>query len=204
MYGINYTVIRNVATYKPLHPIPAKEAFILYQGAVNEGRCFETLLPAMADIELPLFIYGEGNFLQQAKKLVDEFKLHDKVFFKGKVAPPALEQITSSAYIGINLVEDTGLNQYYSLANKFFDYIHHSLPQVSMDFPEYRKINEQFEVAVLIKDMNVNNVSGALNELLNNETLYRRLQHNCLLAREEYRWQKEEITLYNFYKKLLG
>ena len=204
LYGVHYEVIRNIPMLEDLKILPKKEKIILYQGSVNEARGFEYLIPAMKFVNAQLHIYGGGNFLEQTKELIKNNGVNDKVFLKGKVVPSALKEITSLAYIGINLVENTGLNQYYSLANKFFDYIHHSLPQVSMDFPEYRKINEQFEVAVLIKDMNVNNVSGALNELLNNETLYRRLQHNCLLAREEYRWQKEEITLYNFYKKLLG
>ena len=204
LYGVQYEVIRNMPMLEDLE-IPAKEEkILLYQGAVNEARGFEYLIPAMKVVPAPLHIYGDGNFLDQALKLVEVNGVADKVFFKGKLAPPVLEEITSHAYIGINLVENTGLNQYYSLANKFFDYIHHALPQVTMDFPEYRKINEHFEVAILINDMTVKNVADALNELLNNQALYDRLQQNCLAAREEYCWQKEEIKLNTFYKKLLG
>ena len=45
MYGINYDIIRNIALLRPLLHQIKKERFILYQGAVNEGRSFETLIP---------------------------------------------------------------------------------------------------------------------------------------------------------------
>ena len=45
------------------------------------------------------------------------------------------------------VAENTGLNQYLALPNKFFDYMHAGLPQIAMNYPEYQKINSQFEVA---------------------------------------------------------
>lgn len=204
LYGVQYGVIRNIPMLEDLEILPKTEKIILYQGSVNEARGFEYLIPAMKSVNAQLHIYGDGNFLEQTKELVKNNGVADKVFLKGKVVPSALKEITSRAYIGINLVENTGLNQYYSLANKFFDYIHHGLPQVTMDFPEYRKINNEFEVAILIDPLTVNQSAQAINELLNNETVYNTLQQNCLKAREEYTWQKEETKLYDFYKSLLG
>ncbi len=204
LYGVEYEVIRNIPMLEDLEILPKNEKIILYQGSVNEARGFEYIIPAMKTVNAQLYIYGGGNFLEQTKELIKNNGVADKVFLKGKVVPSTLKEITSKAYIGINLVENTGLNQYYSLANKFFDYIHHGLPQITMDFPEYRKINEKFEVAILIKHLTVKQTSDAINELLNKDNLYNALQQNCLKAREEYTWQKEEIKLYDFYKSLLG
>lgn len=50
MYGAKYEVIRNIALLRELAMPIAKEKFILYQGAVNEGRSFETLIPAMSTL----------------------------------------------------------------------------------------------------------------------------------------------------------
>ena len=107
-----------------------------------------------------LEIYGDGNFLEQAKSLVQENHLTEKVVFKGKLLPGALDEATASSYIGINLVENTGLNQYFSLANKFFDYIQHAVPQVTMDFPEYRKLNEEYDVAILIDSLDPETIAA--------------------------------------------
>ena len=142
-------------------------------------------------------------FLSEAKKLVAENNLENKIIFKGKFLPCDLDTITPQAYIGINLVEPFGQNQLLSLANKFFDYMHHAVPQVTMDFTEYRKINEEYEVAILIENLSIAPVLNSLNFLLNDKDVYLRLQENCLKAREVFNWQNEEKKLIGFYEGLI-
>ena len=141
--------------------------------------------------------------MKQAKTLVVQNKLENKIVFKGKVAPEQLRTITLNATIGITLFEPEGLSNYYSLANRFFDYMHAAIPQLCVDYPAYREINEQFEVAVLISDLSAENISRQLNRLLGDTDLYTRLQQNCLQAREIFNWQKEEEKLIRFYKTIL-
>jgi glycosyltransferase involved in cell wall biosynthesis len=183
-------------------PADKEEKFILYQGAVNEGRCFETLIPAMKAVNCKLVICGNGNFMAQAKLLAEQHKLEGKVIFKGAVEPSALRLITAQAYIGINLVENNGLSNYLSLANKFFDYIHAGIPQLCVDYPAYAEINDRFRVAMLTNDTSPGNLALLLNNLLNNEVLYEELKTNCLKAREYYSWQNEQKELIQFYRKL--
>ncbi|MEO6232359.1 MAG: glycosyltransferase [Ferruginibacter sp.] len=202
MYGVNYQVIRNIALLRPLVKIDKIEKFILYQGAVNEGRSFETLIPAMKEVTAKLIICGDGNFMEQAKQLVIENDVAEKVIFKGKIAPDELRTLTRQAYIGITLFEDKGLSNYYSLANRFFDYIHAGIPQLCVDYPVYRQINEALPVALLIKDLAPKNIAIQLNNLLKNEVLYNELQQNCLQARNNYNWQKEEKLLISSYNNL--
>jgi len=204
MYGVRYAVVRNVPVLKATEHPGKNERFILYQGAVNEGRCFETLIPAMKDVDCTLVVCGDGNFMQQAKTLVKENKVESKVIFKGNVAPDALRAITAEAYIGINLVENNGKSNYLSLANKFFDYIHAGIPQLCAGYPAYKEINDTIEVALLIEDMSSKNIAAQLNNLLMNEVVYQRLQANCAKATALYNWQTEEKTLLAFYQQLLG
>jgi glycosyltransferase involved in cell wall biosynthesis len=202
-YKVDYEVIRNMPLLNA-HPalFYKEEKTILYQGAVNEARGLEFLIPAMKEVNAKMLIYGDGNFMEQAKALITTNNLQDKVLLKGKVLPEELDAVTQQAYIGVNLVEHVGLNQYYSLANKFFDYIQYGLPQVTMNFPEYKKVNDEFEVAVLIDDLEIKTIAGMINNLLNDEALYNTLQQNCLTARKELNWQKEEKKLIDFYNKI--
>ncbi|WP_235906255.1 glycosyltransferase [Ginsengibacter hankyongi] len=201
-YKVNYEVIRNVPVLKPLETINQKEKIILYQGSVNEGRGFEFLIPAMKSVNAKLFVYGDGNFSDAARSLVTKHHLGDKILFAGKFLPDELNTMTPNAYIGINLVEQIGLNQFLSLANKFFNYIHYAVPQLTMNFPEYKKINEEFEVALLINSLSPIAIENSLNLLLNDDQLYRRLQQNCIKAREVYHWQREEKKLISFYENI--
>jgi len=200
MYGVNYEVIRNIALLREIDIPEKKEKFILYQGAVNEGRSFETLIPAMAAVNCQLIICGDGNFMQQAQQLVKEDQLEDKVIFKGKVKPDELRAITQQAYAGVTLFDDTGLSNYYSLANRFFDYLHAGIPQLCVNYPVYKEINDKYNIAVLTDDISPKKIAALLNNLLLNEVEYKRLQQNCLKAREELNWQQEEKKLLQFYK----
>jgi len=203
MYNVQYEVIRNVPVLQPLI-IPAKtEKYILYQGAVNEGRSFETLIPAMQYVNARLIICGDGNFMQQARQLVQEFNLNEKVIFKGKLLPAELKEYTGMAWAGVTIFENNGLNNFYSLGNRFFDYLHAGLPQLCVNYPVYQEINNQHAVAVLIDDLRPETIARGLNELLNNEKLYTFLQQNCLQARQVFNWQQEEKKLLSFYKNIL-
>lgn len=204
MYGVRYNVVRNVPVLDKIPPIVKKEKYILYQGAVNEGRCFETLIPAMKAVDCRLLVCGDGNFMQQAIALAEANKVEDRIIFKGNIAPEILRIISAEAYIGINLVENNGKSNYLSLANKFFDYMHGGIPQLCAGYPAYKEINDTMEIAVLLEDMSSKNIAAQLNNLLTNEVVYQSLQANCIKAREIYNWQAEEKILLAFYQQLLG
>ncbi len=204
MYGVKYEVIRNIALLREIKDYPKTEKYILYQGAVNEGRSFETLIPAMKMVNSKLIICGEGNFMEQAKQLVKANNLQEKVIFKGNVAPDELRIITQEAYIGITLFDDEGLSNYYSLANRFFDYLHAGIPQLCIDYPVYREIVQSYNFALLVNDISAQNLSAQLNNLLENEVLYNSLRQNCIKARAFFNWQEEEKKLLAFYKKLFS
>jgi glycosyltransferase involved in cell wall biosynthesis len=115
-YNVHYAVVRNLPNLSHLKPDPnKKDPFIIYQGSVNEGRSFETLIPAMNKVKARLKIYGHGNFFDKALQLIKECQVEHTVELKGLVAPEELRKITPTAYAAVMLFEDTGLNQYQSL-----------------------------------------------------------------------------------------
>jgi len=199
MYGVDYGVIRNVPVLQPLTIPVKKEKYILYQGTVNEGRSFETLIPAMKQVAAQLIICGDGNFMEQARALVAMHGLEERVIFKGRILPHELRDYTVNAWIGVTLFENKGLSNYYSLANRFFDYLQAGIPQLGVDYPVYREINNQYPIAVLINDLSPDSIADQLNRLLNDELLYKELQQNCVAARTIFNWQQEEKKLVAFY-----
>jgi glycosyltransferase involved in cell wall biosynthesis len=204
MYGVQYEVIRNIPLFEE-SDIPAKPSkYIIYQGAVNEGRSFETLIPAMKWVDAPLLICGDGNFMEQARALVRQHQLEGKVIFKGKLLPAELVTVTRGAWVGVTLFDAAGKSNYYSLANRFFDYLHAGIPQLCVDYPVYREINNRYGIAVLTDNLEAESLAFKLNDLLNNQENYKRLQQNCLRARRELSWQEEEKKLIEFYKKHFG
>jgi glycosyltransferase involved in cell wall biosynthesis len=202
MYGCQYAVIRNLPVLQPLSIPVKKERYILYQGAVNEGRSFETLIPAMRNVQARLIICGDGNFMQQAKQLVKENGLENKVIFEGKKTPEDLRHYTLHAWVGVTLFDDSGRSNYLSLSNRFFDYMHAGIPQLCVGYPVYREINAELPFALLTDNLDADSIANGLNSLLEDELLYGMLQKNCLQRRSELSWQMEEKKLLAFYNNL--
>ena len=211
-YGKEFSVVRNFPTRLKtealesarLQTVPshANEKMILYQGALNEGRGLELLIEAMQSVNAKLILAGEGDLSESLRNSVRELKLENKIEFKGFVSPNELKLLTRKSYIGINLLEARSKNYYYSLANKFFDYTEAGIPSLNMNFPEYKKCNDEFEVSVLLDNLSVEKISESLNNLLNNEQLYHRLQANCLRAREVWNWNLEKEKLIKVFKEI--
>jgi len=201
-YNVSFEVIRNLPYQKPFKANIVRDNYLFYGGAVNEARGLEHLIPAMKTIPHRLIVCGDGNFMDKLNLLISKYEVEDKVELKGMVKPDQLHIIAQKALLGFNLVEKEGLNQYYSLANKFFDYIQAGLPQITMNFPEYRLINNENEIAVLIDDLSESNLVTAINKTLENPLLLRRLYENTLKAKAIYCWEKEEMKLISFYKRI--
>jgi glycosyltransferase involved in cell wall biosynthesis len=203
-YGADYKVIRNVPLLNEISTPINQEQVVIYQGAVNRGRGLEKLILAMTAVNTSLWVCGNGNFMEEIKAVVEKNNLSGKIVFFGMLEPAELKKKTAQAYIAINPFERTGLNQYLSLSNKFFDYIHAEIPQVTMNYPEYRRINDQSRIAELIDDLDPVTISIAINKLLQDKDLYLQLKQNCLKAKQELNWQKEKTKLIHFYGQLIN
>lgn len=202
-HGVEYEVIRNLPIYLPINSQnDAAETFIIYQGAVNEGRSFETLIPAMKMVNAKLIVCGDGNFMNKLKALINTNEVANKVQLMGMVSPDDLKKLTPRATVAIMLFEKSGLNQYQSLANRFFDYIMAGVPQVCVNYPQYASINNEYEIASMIDDTKPETIAFALNNLLGNDVYLNRLRQNCLVAKQKLNWEQEEKVLIKFYQQL--
>jgi len=201
-YGVGYSIIRNIPPAGPPAETGGDKSIILYQGAVNYGRGLDELVKAMLQLDGVLWICGSGNYIRELKNTVSVNNLQEKVVFYGMLDPSELRSKTLMAGIAVNPFENKGLNQYLSLSNKFFDYIHAAIPQVTMNYPEYRHINDEYEVAVLIDRPFADDMARSIRLLRENESLYNRLRESCHRAIRHLNWQTEEKKLIEFYKNI--
>ncbi|MBO9700885.1 MAG: glycosyltransferase [Sporocytophaga sp.] len=199
--GVNFSLIRNLPLYMPVDPDTSKEKYIVYAGAVNEGRGIEQMLNAMPEINCSLYICGDGEMFESLKAKAKDMNLDGKVKFLGYVEPEKLKEIIRKAYAGVLLLENRGASYYYSLANKFFDYMMAGIPQVTINFPEYKHLNDVYSFALLI-DLKHEEIVKAFNRLLNEPALYDEIKENAMKARKVFNWEKESEALIDFYKKV--
>lgn len=201
LYGKPFGTIRNISRLNAMEIPEKRNRYLLYQGAVNKGRGLEMLLEIMPGINAELWICGRGDLFESLQQRSRELGLENKVKFLGYKLPAELAEITRHAYLGLNLLENLGLSYFYSLANKFFDYLHAGVPQVCINFPEYETLNRQYRVGLTVP-LEPEGLKNALNTLLQDEERYAGLVKNCLQARETLNWQQEEKTLLALYETL--
>jgi glycosyltransferase involved in cell wall biosynthesis len=201
-YHKEFEVVRNIPLLLPFGKVKKQGKMILYQGAVNQGRGLEQLIDAIEDIDIQVVIAGYGDIQQKIKQLIEAKGYQYKVILTGYLTPSQLYEQTAKAYIGYNLLDPVSLSYFYSLSNKFFDYIHAAIPSLSNPFPEYIKINQQYKVSHLT-ELNTEEIKKAIIYLLENQDYYHELQNNCLKAREIFNWQEEQQKLVQIYNDQL-
>ena len=201
-YNVPFAVVKNSPILQKLVVKEHKEKYLLYQGALNKGRGLEALIEAMPYIDIMLKIAGSGDMDNELKELVNRLGLKKKVTFLGMLKPAELPPITTGAFAGINVSENLGLSYYYSLNNKFFDYIHAGLPAITNPFPEYQKLDNMHNCSVFAI-ATPQDIANAVNLLLDDKLLYDKLKKNCLLARKELNWSIDEKKLKEVYANIV-
>ncbi len=208
-YGTNMKVVRNIPTAKlvtddflpEIFQTYKKENIILYQGAVNVGRGLEQVIRAMHFIaNAKLLIIGNGDIKTELEKLVNELNLQEKIIFIGRVPFNQLFSFTKHAQIGISIEENIGLNYYYALPNKLFDYIRAGIPVLVSRLPEIEKIVKKYDIGSFIENHNPEHIAQKINDMLQAPQRYEYWKENLKKASEVLCWENEEKVLISVFK----
>lgn len=198
----------------PVYNVPFKEKgavveveksnIILYQGVLNQGRGLEEMILAMQWIQdARLVIAGEGDLSQQLRAIAAVSPVKDQITFMGWLTPGALSKLTRQALLGVNLLDGSSLNYYYSLANKFFDYMHAGVPSLNMDFPEYHRMIEQYDTGYLLDKLTPESLAATINIILNDPAELERKKAHCYQAAEVLNWENEAVKIKNLLSDLM-
>jgi len=202
LYGVAFSVVRNLPKYEKHNSKANNSLFILYQGALNKGRGLEALIKAAPYLPISVKIAGEGDLSAELRALANKLNLNDKVEFLGYLKPAELRSLTPTAFLGYNLLENSGLSYYYSLANKFFDYTMAGVPGLVPPFPEYELLNEKYAIGITT-DLNENEIISTVKDLVADKERYQRLVDNALEAAKDLNWENEQKVLLDLYSQHL-
>ncbi|HHJ49659.1 MAG TPA: glycosyltransferase [Phaeodactylibacter sp.] len=215
-YGRPFCVLRNVPAvdwsgegggekpYSFVRKVIPKKPVLLYQGALNAGRGLPELLQAVKALPgVELWLAGRGDLSVALRQMVEEEGLNERVRFFGHLPPERLSDLTKAATLGLDLLDASSLNYYYSLSNKSMDYLQAALPSIEMDFPEYRRLHEQWGVYVLLPDLEVRHIVEAIRSLLADERRYTELSEKAARAASALNWEREQEVLQDVLKNCM-
>lgn len=199
-YGKPFSVITNVPAY---HQQILHDKFdrptIIYQGALNKGRELELLIAAMQKLpDFNCIIIGEGDLSLALRQMAQAM---DNIAFLGLLKPDMINSYTRKCFLGYNLLDARSKSYYYSLSNKYFDYMQAGIPSLSSKLPEYERLNTHYNCGLCI-DNTEDALVNAIVNLYNDPTLYDKLSQNALLASLKNNWETESIELLKLYQEL--
>ena len=201
-YLTDTKVIRNIPLLRTIHysdklSFPGKK-IILYQGAINVGRGIEWVINAMPFIDNAVFvIIGDGDIREKLEKQIKQLNLTEKVIFMGRINAEDLHLYTVGSDLGLCLLENLGLNYYYSLPNRIFDYMHAGVPVLASDFPEINNVVTKYKSGYLINNYEPEYLAGVINDILNKPLD----KHHFEKISQELCWENEEKKLIQIIQK---
>jgi glycosyltransferase involved in cell wall biosynthesis len=86
------------------------------------------------------------------------------IHFHPAIKPSEILSYTCSADVGLSIIENSCLSYYYSLPNKFFEYIAAGVPVIASDFPDMSAIVNEHKVGWTV-DVNEEALSNLIAKL---------------------------------------
>jgi glycosyltransferase involved in cell wall biosynthesis len=200
--GNTFYALRNLPLKKEPVSIVEKNKIIIYQGVLNAGRGLEEAILMMEYLpEYELWIAGEGDLTMQLKYLAQERQYASRIHFLGKLTPIELNKITKQARYGYNLLNGSSLNYYYSLANKFFDYMAAGVPSINMNFPVYKHYIDTYQCGIYMDTMKAQRIAEEILKLDADSDKYDLMRQHAIQSHQILDWESEQKTLVRLFKK---
>lgn len=136
------------------------EKIFIYVGMLMGGRGIDLILEVFESksINSHIVFVGEGVLESKIKHYASKNK---NIHLHNKVKHDVLVKLIQSADVGICLIENVSLSDYYSLPNKLFEYSFAGLRIIGSNFPEIKSIIEGYNLG-LCCDHNFDELSSCV------------------------------------------
>jgi len=173
---------------------------LIVQGGLTPDRGIQETLDAFVNVnrdDMALIFMGYGSMEEQIKSYASE---NNNIFFMPSVAPEVVVDYTASADVGLTFIENICLSYYYSLPNKFFEYIHADLAIISWPLYEIKQIIEKEKIGFVTDKFSREAIERVLIGLSKEQI--NTFKNNVKDLKYKYNWQKQEAVLLGVYKSL--
>lgn len=181
-------------------PIRDEQIILLYQGGLFSGRGVQLILDAFkarTDDKIVVVFMGYGELEQDIKSAA---LTSNNIFFFPAVPPQIVLEYTSSADLGISLIERTCLSYYYCMPNKLFEYSMAGLPVLVSNMKDMSDLVTDNYMGIVISNFSASGVNQALDEFLNHDLAV--MKENSYRTACDNSWEIQEQKMLAAYKKM--
>lgn len=128
--------------------IPDESKIFIYIGILGYGRGIDIIVNAFKSNENSHVVFlGYGDYLS---KLKDVEKSFPNIHIHDAVAHNKVVEIASSANVGLCLIQNVSLSDYYCLPNKLFEYSFSGLSVLASNFPDISNVVESYGIGLCV------------------------------------------------------
>jgi glycosyltransferase involved in cell wall biosynthesis len=176
------------------------QVILLYQGGLMAGRGVHLILDAFKarnDDKVVVVFMGYGELEADIKNAANEY---DNIYFFPAVPPNVVLEYTSSADMGISLIENTCLSYYYCMPNKLFEYSMAGLPVLVSNMKDMSELVSQNSMGAVISDFSAAGINKAIDDFLVQDLTS--MKANAYRVACENAWEVQEQKMLAAYQEL--
>jgi glycosyltransferase involved in cell wall biosynthesis len=170
----------------------------LYIGILGKGRGIDLITEAFKNVDLKssLVFLGYGELSDELKELA---KVYPNIYVHDAVPHEKVVTVAKSADVGLCLIQNVSLSDYYCLPNKLFEYCFAEIPVLASDFPDISKVVKDYNLGQCTK-LDSKSIYNAINVFENMDKL------PIINTKDLYilSWDAQEEKLIRLYEKLIG
>tara|TARA_B110000908_G_C9859193_1_gene273354 strand:- start:51 stop:524 length:474 start_codon:yes stop_codon:yes gene_type:complete len=148
-----------------------------------------------SDDNIVIVFMGSGDLKDY---VLDCDKKCSRIFYHNPVPTTEVVKFSSSADVGISLVENTCLSHFYSMPNKVFEYLFSSLPVVVSDMRETAGFVKRHSIGEVLADDSHTSLRSAILKVADKDFdrsgISRVIRETC--------WERQEEKMLLIYRGL--
>ena len=177
--------------------IPKGSLIFIYNGIFAMGRGIDVLISVFqnVDVKSHIVFLGDGELKD---KLVNLSNKYDNIHVHDMVPHEAVVPITRSADVGLALIENVSLSDYFSLPNKLFEYAFSEIQVLASNFPDISSTVKKYSLGECC-DVSYTDVLNCVKKFESNK------ENKSFNSRslDALSWQAQEVKLRALYLDLI-
>ncbi len=177
--------------------ISKESKIFLYIGILGRGRGIDLITEAFMNpnLQSSLVFLGYGEFSDKLKELAKEYP---NIYVHDAVPHEQVVSVAKSADVGLCLIQNVSLSDYYCLPNKLFEYCFAEIPVLASNFPDISQVVERYNLGKC-SELNSNSIYEAIKEFEDSNKL-QKINADSLY---ELSWGAQEEKLIKLYNHVI-
>jgi len=179
-----------------IYGIAESDKIFLYLGIIGKGRGIEMYLNIFESegVSSHIVFMGYGDLVDD---VISRSKLCKRIHFHPRIEHERVVEVSQSAAVGLAVIENISLSDYYCLPNKIFEYAFAGIPVLASDFPDMKYMIEKYKLGATTK-IDIKSVRDAIISIQEDGLM----PSDCDLY--PISWQFQSLKLMNVYKELIS